>query len=152
MIPHVPDACQGAILLEAILLEKAMGGGYNNVLMQGVIEARAGGGMMPEDAYSQLICNGDLLLDTVSREMWRGRGDWVHLTRRECRLLEVLMAHPGKVLNHEVLMREVWDTGYLDDIRIVYAYIHRVRRRMHDVGGGRIETVRGVGYRFRSCE
>ena len=103
---------------------------------------------MTQSLDSGLICTGELVLGKSKRELWR-RGDNVaHLTKRECHLLEVFMTHPGKILNHEVLMREVWATDYLDDIRILYAYIHRVRREMEQVGGAAIHTVRGVGYRF----
>lgn len=110
---------------------------------------------MSEGLDPNLICAGDLFLDKSRREAWTIgdreaclRRKTVHLTKRECRLLEVLMSHPGEILSHELLMREVWNTDYLDDIQILYAYIHRLRRKMGEVGEGRIHTVRGVGYRF----
>lgn len=113
---------------------------------------------------ADFVLLGDLILDRSRREIWRQgdreaclakhsygeRREAVHLTRRECQLLEVFMTHPGEILNHELLMQEVWDTKFMDDIRILYAYIHRLRRKMEEVGEGRIHTVRGVGYRFEA--
>ena len=79
-------------------------------------------------------------------------GDGVHLAKRESRLPGVFVAHPGEVLRHKVLMRVVWDTDYVDDIRILYAYVHRLRRKLDGIGGGGIHTVRGIGYLFRPYE
>jgi len=104
--------------------------------------------MMSERPGSELICAGELVLDKRRREVWREGDKRVHLTRRESRLLEVFMTHPGEVLSHEILMRQVWNTDYVGDIRIIYAYIHWLRRKMDGVGGGAIHTVRGVGYRL----
>ena len=106
---------------------------------------------MSERLDSEFVFAGDLILDEPRREVWIGDEE-VHLTKKECRLLWVFMTHPGKVLSHKVLMQGVWDTDFLDDIRILYAYIHRLRRKMEEVGGGFIYTVRGVGYRFMPPE
>jgi len=103
---------------------------------------------MSERPYSGVIWAGELFLDKTNGEMWGERGGKVHLTRTECRLLGILMAHPWEIVRHKRLMYEVWNTSYVGDVRILYVHIHALRRKMEGIGGA-IETVRGVGYRFR---
>ena len=105
--------------------------------------------MMSQRPHSELISTGELFLDTANREMWRQGDGEVHLTRTECCLLGVLMAHPGEIISHKTLMHEVWNTTYVGDVRILYVHIHALRRKMEGIGGV-IDTVRGVGYRFRT--
>ena len=107
---------------------------------------------MSERLSPEVIRAGELVLDKSRRVVWRGGYAEIHLTKRECRLLEVFMTHSGEVLNHEILMRQVWDTDYVGDIRVLYAYIHWLRRKIEGAAGGAIYTVRGMGYRFSAAE
>ncbi|MGZ4618846.1 MAG: winged helix-turn-helix domain-containing protein [Frankiaceae bacterium] len=72
------------------------------------------------------------------------------LTRREFDLLLQLTAHPGRVYTRDGLMREVWGyavTGYPPG-RTVDVHVARLRRKL-GVHATRLETIRGVGYRWR---
>jgi len=70
------------------------------------------------------------------------------LTATEFRLLHQLAANAGKVLTREVLLDRVWGYTYEGYSRTVDTHVRRLRMKLG--GAGRlIETLRGVGYRFR---
>ncbi len=69
----------------------------------------------------------------------------VSLTAREFTLLHVLMEHPGHVLSREQLLGQVWDTDFDPRSNVVDVFVRTLRRK---IGADRIETVRGMGYRF----
>jgi len=67
-----------------------------------------------------------------------------------CRLLEVFMRNPEKVLTRKFLMKEVWETDYLGDTRTLEVHICWLRKKIEEDPDRRcyLRTVRGVGYRF----
>jgi DNA-binding response OmpR family regulator len=62
----------------------------------------------------------------------------------------MLMAHPGKVLTHEAIMKKVWETDYTEDLRTLHVHVSWLRKKIEDDPKQpvRLRTVRGVGYRF----
>jgi DNA-binding response OmpR family regulator len=72
-------------------------------------------------------------------------GESVDLTAREFTLAEVLLRHPGQVLSREQLLSRVWGFDYDPGSNVVDVYVGYLRRKF---GQGRIETVRGMGYRY----
>jgi DNA-binding response OmpR family regulator len=95
-----------------------------------------------------------LQLDGVSldaeNDQVTGPGGTYHLTPMECRLLEVLMLHPGQVVSRASLMKYVWQTSYVDDTRTLEVHICTLRKKIEsDPGDPKyLRTVRGVGYVF----
>ncbi|MGX2997721.1 two-component system response regulator CseB [Streptomyces sp. JNUCC 64] len=87
---------------------------------------------------------GDLSVDTLGMEVRRD-GRTVPLTPTELRLLLEFASAPGAVLDRRRLLREVWDYGWEGDTRVVDLCVLRLRKK---IGGGRIETVRGFGYKL----
>jgi DNA-binding response OmpR family regulator len=79
-----------------------------------------------------------------------GTGSSHHLSPRELRLLETFLRHPMRVLTRRFLMREVWDTDFVEDTRTLDVHIHWIRRKIEpDPSRPRyLRTVRGVGYYF----
>jgi DNA-binding response OmpR family regulator len=73
-------------------------------------------------------------------------GEEVSLTAREHRLLEVFMRHPDQVLSREQLLAHVWGYSAEPGTNVVNVYVGALRRKLGDEA---IESVRGVGYRFR---
>jgi two-component system phosphate regulon response regulator PhoB len=88
---------------------------------------------------------------TVDRDAHRAFvGDReMDLTPLEFRLLEVLMERRGRVQSRRQLLQAVWDTNAAIETRTVDMHVARLRSKMGDAGD-LIETVRGVGYRFRA--
>ncbi|MFE7121027.1 response regulator transcription factor, partial [Streptomyces sp. NPDC057654] len=89
---------------------------------------------------------GDLAVDTAGLEVFVG-GEPVALAPTELRLLLEFVAHPGIVLDRQALLRNVWDYGWDGDSRVVDLCVQRLRKK---IGAGRIETVRGFGYKLKS--
>lgn len=75
-------------------------------------------------------------------------GSEVDLTATEFRLLHHLASHAGRVLSREVLLDRVWGYEYEGYARTVDTHIRRLRQKLGPVRE-RIETLRGLGYRFR---
>jgi two-component system, OmpR family, alkaline phosphatase synthesis response regulator PhoP len=73
----------------------------------------------------------------------------VELTLKEFELLRFLAEHPGKVHTRESLMAQVWDYDYFGGTRTVDVHIRRIRAKLEPHADEYIDTVRGVGYRFR---
>ncbi len=91
---------------------------------------------------------GDLRLDTVSRQCWRG-DEVVDLTAKEYALLEYLALRAGAVVSKVELVEHVWDAARDPDTNVVEVYMGYLRRKIDD---GRdqplLHTVRGAGYRL----
>jgi two-component system phosphate regulon response regulator PhoB len=75
-------------------------------------------------------------------------GQDVDLTAVQFKLLSELVVNRGKVLNREYLLDNVWGYQFEGYVRTVDTHISRLRQRL-PACSDLIETVRGVGYRFR---
>ncbi len=72
-------------------------------------------------------------------------GGVVELSAREFALAEVFMRHPDQVLSREQLLSRVWGYDFDPGSNVVDVYVRYVRAK---IGRGRIQTVRGMGYRL----
>ena len=92
---------------------------------------------------------GDLLIDEAQHEVTR-HGQPVELTAREFALLLALAHHPGRVFTRAQLLERVWGDAYYDD-HVVDVHIGNLRKKLETdpAHPWYLETVRGVGYRFR---
>jgi two-component system phosphate regulon response regulator PhoB len=77
-------------------------------------------------------------------------GEPLQLTPTEFRLLEALVRQPGRALTRHDLMEAAMSDAIVLE-RTVDVHIKSLRRKL-DKAGERIETVRGVGYRFQEAE
>jgi len=77
-------------------------------------------------------------------------GHEVVLTRKEFDLLVDLIRNRGRVLTREKLLERVWGYDYPGETRTVDVHIRRLRKKLGTLAEDGIETVVGVGYRFRS--
>ena len=91
----------------------------------------------------------DLEIDMARRQV-RLAGEAVHLTKTELALLEQLLAHPGKLLTHEYLMRQVWGQGYGSESNYLRVYVGQLRNKLQDDAANPrlILTEPGIGYRW----
>lgn len=78
-------------------------------------------------------------------------GEEMELTPMEYRLLEVLMERRGRAQSRRQLLEAVWDTTARIETRTVDMHVARLRSKL-GAAGELIETVRGVGYRFRAVD
>lgn len=78
---------------------------------------------------------------------WQGRD--VDLSPREAALLEVLLAHPNRVLSKAVLIDKLYDWASDPDSNALEVFVHHLRRKIHP---GIVRTVRGVGYALGAAD
>jgi two-component system, OmpR family, response regulator RegX3 len=77
-------------------------------------------------------------------------GELVELPPKEFDLLATLVEHAGRVLTRHQLIDEVWGSDYVGDTKTLDVHIRRLRTRIEadPQAPVRIQTVRGVGYKF----
>jgi len=93
---------------------------------------------------------GALEIDLAGRRVLVA-GEEVVLTQREFDLLAFLAGHPGQVFTRDHLMEQVWRFSFYSDTSTVTVHIRRLRAKIEPEPAQPryIETVWGVGYRFR---
>lgn len=96
------------------------------------------------------IVSGELEIDTATREVL-AHSSPVHLTAKEFDLVAFLARHPRQVFSRRQLMDAVWGYEAALDTGTVTVHIRRLREKVEiDPSHPRwIETVWGIGYRFR---
>jgi DNA-binding response OmpR family regulator len=78
-------------------------------------------------------------------------GAALKLTRKEYALLENLIRNMGRVSTRQKLLDNVWGYSYFGDTRTLDVHIRRLRQKLGGCAAS-IETVVGVGYRFKGCQ
>lgn len=108
--------------------------------------ARRHGGNQP------LLQQGGLAANLLTQEV-RVDGQAIELTRREFRLLEYLLRVPGHIYTRTQILEHVWGYNFDPETNLVDVHVKRLRTKLCKEDRERyIETVRGVGYRYRAEE
>jgi len=102
----------------------------------------------PEESERVLRC-GDLTIDLANYMVFVADRQ-VSLTYKEYELLRFLATNPDTVFNRETLLNKVWGYDFYGGARTVDVHVRRLRSKIEDRHHSFIETVRNVGYRFRS--
>jgi len=82
----------------------------------------------------------------VLRTLNNGTEEEIRLPRKEFELLYFLITHPGKVYSRQEILNQVWGSEVLVVDRTVDVHVRKIREKL---GEDYIETVKGVGYRFK---
>lgn len=99
-----------------------------------------------------ILSVGSIKLDCIKREV-TGERQVVELTSREFNLLEYLMRSPGRVFTRTQILEHVWGYDFNPTTNVVDVCVQRIRKKLDPIGGSSwLESVRGVGYRFRQEE
>ena len=99
-----------------------------------------------------LLSVGTLKLDRITREATCNQTA-IELTTREFNLLEYLMRSPGQVLTRTQILEHVWGYDFNPNTNVVDVCIQRIRKKIDPLDQTVwIESIRGVGYRFRKPE
>lgn len=106
--------------------------------------------MQAQDAQEERLAAGDVRIDVGSRRVTVAGRD-VALSPKEFDLLKVLVGHASRVLGRDFLLNTVWGQDFFGDTRTLDVHIRWLREKIEDNPSKpvRIETVHGVGYRFR---
>ncbi|MGI6609366.1 MAG: response regulator [Limnochordia bacterium] len=93
---------------------------------------------------------GDLVIDSERHQVTIA-GELVELTPKEFDLLKMLAENAGRALERDFLLEKVWGYAFAGATRTLDVHIRRLRQKIDDdpQNPRYIETVHGVGYRFR---
>lgn len=104
----------------------------------------------PDGERREAIRHGELVIDPVARTVILA-GEEIALTQLEFDLLAFLAANPGQVFSRDQLMERVWGRPDFRDTGTVTVHVRRLRAKLESdpTTPVLLETVWGVGYRFR---
>jgi DNA-binding response OmpR family regulator len=105
-----------------------------------------------EEPQGPLIDRAGIRLDPAAHRVEVG-GAVVELTLREFRLLHALMRAPGRAFTRQELVERALGRDFAGLDRTIDAHVKNLRRKLEPAGAdpSRIETVAGIGYRFRDA-
>jgi two-component system KDP operon response regulator KdpE len=94
---------------------------------------------------------GGLEVDLV-RRLVRVEGAEVRLSPKQYRLLQILVAHAGKVVTHRQLLGAIWGAAHADDVQYLRVFVKKLRARIEadPARPAYLLTELGVGYRLRT--
>ena len=96
---------------------------------------------------AELQIEDDSILDLVQHQLVLD-GRRIDLTKLEFDVISYLHQRRGLVVERAALLRDVWGFEYAGGSNVIEANVRSLRRKLGDRAGS-IETVRGLGYRFR---
>lgn len=104
----------------------------------------------PSETDEPVLSDGRVSIDLAKRLVTVG-GEQVRLSRKEYDLLRTLAAHPGKVITHQQLLRDIWGEAYVEETQYLRVYVGQLRQKLEaDPSRPRlIITEPGVGYRLQ---
>ena len=102
---------------------------------------------------SSELAVGELKVDLVRRQVLL-RGQEVHLTPIEYKLLATLIKHAGRVITHRQLLKEVWGPGSSEQTQYLRVYMGQLRHKLEQNPSRPqlLLTEPGVGYRLKTSE
>lgn len=117
------------------------------MLRVGAVLRRGTQKVVESDDASETLNFGVLRLAPSSHRLWIS-GEEKQLTALEFKLLHTFMERRGRVQSREKLLSDVWGIDSDVTTRTVDTHVKRLREKLGNAGSY-VETVRGVGYRFR---
>lgn len=103
----------------------------------------------PQQTFVGVLGVQDVVLDNAKHEVVKN-GELILLTLKEYAILHYLMLNAGTVVTREQLLEHCWDFAYSAFSNITDVYIRQLRKKLKDKNETYIETIRGVGYKFKS--
>jgi two-component system, OmpR family, response regulator RegX3 len=106
-----------------------------------------------EDEPEPPISIGDLHVDLAARRATL-RDEELALSRKEFDLLAELVRNAGRVVTREALMDRVWDENWFGSTKTLDVHVRWLRGKLGETAENAhyVQTVRGVGFRFRGPE
>jgi len=102
----------------------------------------------PEEEIS-VFKNGDLVIDLTARVVTRADRE-IKLSATEYALLRLFVRHPGRVLTHRYILREIWGPKLEEHRQYLRVYVTHLRQKIETDPAKPllIKTAPGIGYRF----
>jgi two-component system response regulator RegX3 len=106
-----------------------------------------------DDAPEEPVTIGDLHVDLAARRATLA-GEELQLSRKEFDLLAELVRNAGRVVTREALMDRVWDENWFGSTKTLDVHVRWLRGKLGETAENAtyLQTVRGVGFRFRAPE
>ena len=101
-----------------------------------------------QNGKKDIISAGSLIIDKTAHSV-SAAGKTVSLTVKEYDLLLFLAENPNRTFSKDTLFDRIWGLDAIGDISTVAVHIQRIRDKINTENEKHIETVWGVGYRFR---
>jgi len=100
-----------------------------------------------EEVKKDILSAGDIIVD-IPKHKVTVKEKPIDLTQMEFKLLVTLMERRSRVQTRERLLSDVWDMGTGVDTRTIDTHVKRLREKLGK-SGSLIETIRGLGYKFK---
>ncbi len=96
-----------------------------------------------------VVAFGDVVVDLAARSVTR-RGERVHLTPTEWRILEALARSPGTLITRQALLKDIWGSEQVADTGYLRLYISQLRKKLEadPAHPAHLMTESGMGYRL----
>ncbi len=106
-----------------------------------------------DTAPEEPVTIGDLHVDLAARRATLA-GEELQLSRKEFDLLAELVRNAGRVVTREALMDRVWDENWFGSTKTLDVHVRWLRGKLGETAetATYLQTVRGVGFRFRAPE
>jgi two-component system KDP operon response regulator KdpE len=106
--------------------------------------------LMRDTSTTVVTMGKDITIDLAKRVVTR-RGEEVHLTQMEYKLLVALLKHAGMVMTHRHLLEEVWGPGHSEQVQYLRVYMTQLRHKLEDdpAQPKHLLTELRVGYRLK---
>jgi two-component system alkaline phosphatase synthesis response regulator PhoP len=95
---------------------------------------------------NQNIETTDLVINREKYTVYK-TGKAIHLPKKEFELLSLLASRPEIVFEREVILEKVWGTDIVVGDRTIDVHIRKLREK---IGDDHIQTVKGIGYKFKN--
>ncbi len=102
----------------------------------------------PVSKQGEVLSALDLRIEPDKHSIIKGESK-LSLTTKEYAVLEYLVRNKGQIISREKLLEHCWDLASNTFSNIVDAHIKQLRRKLSSKNDEYIETIRGVGYRFK---
>ena len=106
--------------------------------------------MQSDAAASKEITAGPLVINREKYQVLLD-GDHVVLPKKEFEILAYLASNPGKVFHRDKILSDVWGDDIYVVERTIDVHVRKIREKLGDYAD-LIETIKGVGYRFKSVD
>lgn len=101
----------------------------------------------PVKLEADVVSFGSLVVDVVRNKV-EYEGKYIHFTRKEFSILELLLRHPNNVLTKGQIIEYAWDINSNPFSNTLETHIFSIRNKLGDKGRSIIQNVQGRGYRL----
>jgi two-component system KDP operon response regulator KdpE len=103
------------------------------------------------EVVSEVVRIGDDIEVDLIKRLVHVRGEEVHLTPIEYKLLTALVKHAGMVMTHRQLLEQVWGPGHAHQMQYLRVYMTQLRHKLEEAPARPkyLVTEPGVGYRLK---